>query len=86
MVISLSGAAHLISRRRARPGTSLCLCSSHRPLMNYLSKSVLWLHLVQFCVTASYFEKKTDRKHFKNLYCNLWEHVSVCIIQPFNLD
>lgn len=50
MVISLGAAAHLISRRRVCPGTSLCLCSSHRPLMNYLSKSVLWLHLVQFCV------------------------------------
>lgn len=50
MVISLGAVAHLISKRWC---AHLCLCSSHRPWMNYLSKSVLSLSLLGLCITAS---------------------------------
>lgn len=40
MVISLCAVVHLISRRHAAAHISLCVRSSHTPLMNYLLKSV----------------------------------------------
>lgn len=63
MVISLGAVAHLISRRcRAHR----CLCSSHRPSMNYLSKSVLSLSLLRLRIAASLHKHFILKKHTGN--------------------
>lgn len=68
MVISLGAVAHLISRRWC---AHLCLCSGHRPLMNYLSKSVLSLSLLRRRIAASlhkhFILKKTQEMLHKFL-------------------